>query len=487
MANVKGLKLCVISNILNHGYTYDEWSTSFVIGLSQIEEVESITVYCPPSNGGEEINLPEKCRIIAIVDYNKLFRIISLSKRIWGENFDQIIIITGPTAFGNGILSNFFGTLLPLSITRRGTNKVKIINQGSTLTHDVTSLGYKGILNSIKLHAMKVLEKYIYKRVRTYFQLKYYCERVANDFGKQYVAGLLPSDFIDAWATLYLNGMDKECQIIRKRNQNQIGVLLHGFWGPQKDPKTAMEAVKKLKIKYPGIRLTVSGGINNHFPGYREYFQAILDKYEDVIDNYLALPASLGATLLAKPLLEVLVGGIYASHYMVLQIMVFSYSFFSFRPILSTILLGNRKTKIYLYSGIAAFGANLFLSLTMIPLLGIYGAVIAILSAWVISTIPRMAAVGSLLNHSFSLIPYIRMWINAIIMVVAVFFSEEFFTFGDRSLIFPAFIGIVSYFTMSIVNKPFSGAARDVVSSIVGSSHPFIKRVLTFLTTTNEN
>ena len=283
----KNLNLCVISNLLNHGYTYNEWSTSFIIALSKLEEIERITIYCPPSNGGKEISLPEKCHVVPSMDYNRPFSMLSLSKRIAKENFDSVIIITGPTAFGNGILSNFFGTLLPLGITRRGTNKVKIINQGSTLTHDVTSLGYKGILNSIKLYAMKVLEKYIYKRVRTYFQLKYYCERVANDFGKQYVAGLLPSDFIDAWATLYLNGMDKECQIIRKRNQNQIGVLLHGFWGPQKDPKTAMEAVKKLKIKYPGIRLTVSGGINNHFPGYREYFQAILDKYEDVIDNYL--------------------------------------------------------------------------------------------------------------------------------------------------------------------------------------------------------
>ncbi len=221
---------------------------------------------------------------------------------------------------------------------------------------------------------------------------------------------------------------------------------------------------------------------SSHQSEAKEYSKASMELF-----YYLALPVSLGATLLAKPLLEVLVGGIYASHYMVLQIMVFSYSFFSFRPILSTILLGNRKTKTYLYSGIAAFGANLFLSLTMIPLLGIYGAVIAILSAWVISTIPRMAAVGSLLNKSLSLIPYIRMWINAIIMAVAVFFSGEFFTFGDMSLIIPAFIGIVSYFTMSIVNKPFSGDARDVVNSIVGSSHPFIKRVLTFLTTTNEN
>ena len=35
--------------------------------------------------------------------------------------------------------------------------------------------------------------------------------------------------------------------------------------------------------------------------------------------------------------------------------------------------------------GIAAFGANLFLSLTMIPLLGIYGAVIAVTTVAMVS------------------------------------------------------------------------------------------------------
>ena len=202
---------------------------------------------------------------------------------------------------------------------------------------------------------------------------------------------------------------------------------------------------------------------------------------------FLALPASLGATILSKPLLEVLVGGIYAAHYVVLQIMVFSYSFFSFRPILSSILLGNRRTKIYLYSGIASLGANLIISLALIPAFGIYGAVIASVSAWGVSTIPRMAAIGSLLEHSLSLIPYLKMWINALIMSVIVFFSGEIFRSGYNSLIIPALIGIISYLFMSIVNTPFSGDTRDVVNSIVGGSHPLIGRILSFLAITEGN
>ena len=111
----KNLHLCVVSNLLNHGHTYDEWSTSFVIAMSKIEEVDKITIYCPPSNGGIEIDLPEKCRIYPVMDYDRPFSIISLSKRIAKGNFDEVIVISGPTAFGNGILSNLFGILLPLS------------------------------------------------------------------------------------------------------------------------------------------------------------------------------------------------------------------------------------------------------------------------------------------------------------------------------------------------------------------------------------
>lgn len=287
MERSQKISVAVVSNILGHGNTYDEWSTSFIIALAKIEEVESITIFCPPPKGTKEIQLPDKCHIIPIMDYDRPFSILSLSSAIKRGKFDQVIVIYGPSAFGNGVLSNLFGMLLPLLVSRGGKNRVKIINQGSTLTHDVQSLGYAGVFNKIKIYVVKTLEKYIYKRVKTYFQLKYYCERVSNNFGKQYVGGWIPSDFIDALASLYLNKLDEMDSIIRKRVHNEIRVLLHGFWGPQKDPETAMKTIKKLKSEYPGIHLTVSGGINNHFPDYREYFEDLIQRYGDVIGSYL--------------------------------------------------------------------------------------------------------------------------------------------------------------------------------------------------------
>lgn len=213
----------------------------------------------------------------------------------------------------------------------------------------------------------------------------------------------------------------------------------------------------------------------------KKYTQASLELF-----YYIALPASLGATLLSKPLLEILVGGIYASHYMVLQIMVFSYSFFSFRPILSSILLGNRKTRIYLYSGIAALGSNLIISLTLIPLFGIYGAVIASVSAWAVSTIPRMVALDSLLDSGLSLFPFIKMWINALIMSGTILLSSKIFNLGLLSLFIPVMVGIVSYLVLSIANRPFSKDARNLVNSMIGNNNPSVRLLLTILIGTEE-
>ncbi len=196
---------------------------------------------------------------------------------------------------------------------------------------------------------------------------------------------------------------------------------------------------------------------------------------------YLALPASLGATILSRQLLEILVGGEYASHYLILQIMVFSYSLFSFRPILSSILLGNRKTKIYMYSGIGALGTNVTLSLTLIPLIGVYGALIATVSAWAVSTIPRMVAVGSLLNHSISLIPYIKIWANSLAMAGLVFLAANVFNSEYFSLFLPSILGMIFYFSISILNKPFSSDTRELMFSIAGNSRPLIRWVLKVL------
>ncbi|MCL6090758.1 MAG: hypothetical protein M1393_06945 [Candidatus Thermoplasmatota archaeon] len=288
MSNERTFTIAFVCNILGHGNTYDEWSTSFVIAMSMIEAISKIHIIVPPPKEGKvAYKLPEKCIIHGILDYDHPINMIKAVNLIYELECDSVIVVSGPTAFGNGIVSNLIGLLLPLLIQRKIGKEVKIINQGSAYTHNVGSLGYSGIVNSMKLLVVRSIEKFIFKRLKTYFQLGYYCNIVEAKLGKNYVGGLLVSDYIDALATLYLNNMDNSIELKRYSSSDHIRILLHGFWGPQKDPETALESVQNIKLRYPEIHLTISGGINNHFPGYLEYFKSLLKKYESIIDAYL--------------------------------------------------------------------------------------------------------------------------------------------------------------------------------------------------------
>ena len=289
MENNKGITVAVLCNLLGRGDTYDEWSTSFVIALSKMKEIIKIHVITPPQrkNTVYTYKLPDKCICHEILDYDHPFSMIRAVNLVSGLECDLVLAVSGPTAFGGGSVSNFIGLLLPLMIKIKTKAEVKIINQGSTYTHNTGLLGYSGLINSVKLLGARVIERFIFKKIKTYFQLRYYCNLVETKLGRNYVGGLLVSDYIDALATLYLNGSDTNIALERRLGNDRINILLHGFWGPQKDPEIALRAVRNLKIRNHRIRLTVSGGINNHFPGYREYFQSILRKYGDIIDNYL--------------------------------------------------------------------------------------------------------------------------------------------------------------------------------------------------------
>ena len=202
----------------------------------------------------------------------------------------------------------------------------------------------------------------------------------------------------------------------------------------------------------------------------KKYTQGSLELF-----YFIGLPASIGATILSKPILLVLVGGVYASHYIILQIMVFSYSFFSFRPIVTSVILGVRRTGVYLYSGAGALVANLLVSLIFIPHFGIYGAVAASISAWGISTVPRMIALGSITEHEIILTPFIRIWINSGLMAIGVFLVMRLFSSGLISLFIPAFVGVILYFAFTIMNRPFSYESRNLVRSIMSKNNQILK------------
>ncbi len=276
----------MICNILNHGKTYDQWSTSFIIALSKLKNVERVAAVVPPSNGAEDIVFPSNCDIFPLLNFKNPLSILSVVFRIRKNDENPIIIVYGPTAFGRGNLPNLFGMFLPIIITIFTKKDVKIISQGSVFTHDSETLGYNSFFDTLRKKIIMMIEKFVYIRIRTYFQLNFYSDKITRKLNGKIIPRVLKSDYIDPVTTLYLNGIDSVQSIDRKRNKDQVMILLHGFWGPQKDLEVALQAVMKAKRKCQNITLTVSGGINHHFPDFEEYFKNIINKYQSVIDIY---------------------------------------------------------------------------------------------------------------------------------------------------------------------------------------------------------
>ena len=287
MESSKKISLAVVCNILGHGNTYDEWSTSFVIAMSKIDYLAAIHLIVPPGYWPYPSKLPDICSIHQLLDYVHPISMLKVPGLLSKLQCDAVVFVSGPTAFGPGNVSNFIGMVLPYLIKVLSKKKVAVINQGSSYTHDVSSLGYDGLRNFLKMRFLMLLERFIFGRVKTYFQLRFYADIIEKRLGKRYIAGILPSDFIDPVAALYLNDLLEKDYVKRSINGESIRILLHGFWGPQKSPEVALKAVKAAKEKHNNISLTVSGGINTHFPNYKEYFERLLQKYGDVVDHYL--------------------------------------------------------------------------------------------------------------------------------------------------------------------------------------------------------
>lgn len=287
MDNKESYNPIIICNILNHGHTYDEWSTSFIIGMSKIPWINQIKAIVPLPNNAKKINMPEKVRIVESIEYDWPMSMIKLALKIKDAEGNPVIIVYGPTAFGEGNLSNLIGMILPILITLFSRKNVKIINQGSTLTHNPKELGYNSLTDKLRGKVVKIIEMLVYKRVKTYFQLDYYKNLAIKQMGKEYFFGVIRSDFIDPITTLYLNNMDETQQVNRRNKFSGIGILMHGYWGPQKDPEVAFNAIRNLKRKNKDIKLTLSGGINHHFLGYKEYFEKIIKEFDDIIDENL--------------------------------------------------------------------------------------------------------------------------------------------------------------------------------------------------------
>lgn len=280
------MRIAYIGDFINYGTSLHTSGSSLAIILSEIEEINSIDVYCPEKNMvTEEFQVPKKVNIVSFYKYDNPISILKLLSVQW-KRYDIIIFNMLPTGFGKSSISNALGLTLPLFITKLLRNKnVRIIYHNSVFTNDFKALGYNSCYDKIRSYFLGKFEKNIFRNIPTYVLLNFYKDKIDKVVGKNKVR-VLNIKYLDAVTTIYMNNLMEKDLLEIKKNESPM-ILLHGYWGPQKNIELALSSLSKIKSMGFKFRLTISGGINNHFPNYNTRFRKLLDTYSDIIYEYL--------------------------------------------------------------------------------------------------------------------------------------------------------------------------------------------------------
>ena len=280
------VKIAYVGDFLNHGKSLQTFGTSLVLLMSRFETVDSIDVFCPKADyTTEEFFPPSKLKINNAYRYDDAISLLGLLKIPWNV-YDAVIFSMIPTGFGDSSLANATGLMLPILLSRFLKKKnIKVIYHNSALTNDVAKLGYNSMFDGIRTFLLTIVERNLFRNVKTFVLFDLYKHRIDNSVGRNRV-GVLDSRYLEAVATLYMNNaLDVESAELQV---NKIPIILmHGFWGPQKNIELGLSALRHLKEQGITFKLIISGGINHHFPEYERKFNELLSIYSDVIYEYI--------------------------------------------------------------------------------------------------------------------------------------------------------------------------------------------------------
>lgn len=276
-----------MGDFLDHGRGLNTVGASIVFLLALNEEVESIDVFCPYSDKGSHVkNHHKKIRVIETYRYGDALSVLTLFK-IRRINYDRIIFNILPTGFGSTSLPNLFGLLVPITMAAIfRTPGLRVVYHNSVYTNNVALLGYDTFYDRVRSRVLGFIEKAMFKLIDTIVLVELYKKAIDERIGLNRVR-YSSGRYLEAIPTLFLNDLLDTVEFQNKRNDDVPTVLLHGFWGPQKNLRAALEALSKISDEGLIFNLIISGGINKHFPLYEKQFMKIIDEFSDIIGSYL--------------------------------------------------------------------------------------------------------------------------------------------------------------------------------------------------------
>ena len=283
------MHIAYVGNFHNFGYSVASITTAMVYLTAELKEVESIDVFCAyPNVNNEKTFIPDKVKIKPTFDPRKPLSTLNLYGINW-KNYDRVIFNILPTSFGKSSVLNMLGLLAPYILTKVGNKNIRIVYHNSTFTNDVEKLGYNSQLDRFKKLILSKVEMCMFNSVPTYMPLKGYVNKILSK-NKKALVKYIDMRYFEGVPTIYINSLSKSKFIERNKNSKKT-VLLHGYWGPQKNLEFALKNLSELRKEGIEFHLILSGGFNSNFPAYVDYYNKLVKKYSNTIDERIGYVA----------------------------------------------------------------------------------------------------------------------------------------------------------------------------------------------------
>ncbi len=277
------MNIAYVGNFHNFGYSGASITTAMVYLTSELKEVESIDVFCAyPNTEREETFIPDKVKIKPTFNPKKPLSTLNLYGIKW-KNYDRVVFNIMPTSFGKSSLLNMLGLLAPYILTKLGNSNIRVVYHNSTFTNDVEKLGYNSRMDRFKKFILSKVEMRMFISVPTYMPLRLYVNKILSK-NKKALVKYIDMRYFDGVPTIYMNALSKT-QFIDKTENSKKTVLLYGYWGPQKNLEFALKNLSELRKEGIEFHLILGGGFNNNFPVYVDYFNELVKKYCNTIDE----------------------------------------------------------------------------------------------------------------------------------------------------------------------------------------------------------
>lgn len=290
-----GLRLGFFGSLVGR-YVPGQWGSGFVLAAAGLPEVESVDLISPELDAGltrDPVPYPSNVRWLASFRVGRLGSLLRALRKLRGWRGDLLVISANTTSFGSRSIASAFGLCLPWLTRRVMRLPVVLIYHSSVLTTDVQGLGYHSDFDRLRAAIAGRLERAVFRSVPTFVLLHCYRERLAPRVTPAKV-GVFENEFLEALPTVRINGLERVPGLSRIATAAPSAVLLHGYWGPQKNLEGALRSLRQLSREGSVFRLTLSGSVNPHFPEYGATLESLVREYSDIVAERLPAPPESG-------------------------------------------------------------------------------------------------------------------------------------------------------------------------------------------------